>query len=110
MSNNEFDWDKYFAESSWNDIRENSPFLNTQRLPSLVNQKAELVYLSSIDLCCSISDTDSLDNAILHVKSVFQSALKSKNYYKAAIASSDFDTIKNMLSNIGIKNTDIIYC
>ena len=37
MSNNEFDWDKYFAESNWNDIRENSPFLNMQSLPSLVN-------------------------------------------------------------------------
>ena len=110
MSNNEFDWDKYFAESSWNDIRENSPFLNTQRLPSLVNENSGLVYLSSIDLYFSISDVDGLINAISCVKSVLKNSLESKNYYKAAVATSDFYTIKNMLSNIGIKNTDIIYC
>lgn len=108
MSNNEFDWDKYFAESNWNGIRENSPFLNMQSLPSLVNQKAGLVYLSSIDSCFSMLDAGSSDNAIPCVKSVFQSALESNNYYKAAIASSDFYTMKNMLSDIGIHNTDII--
>lgn len=108
MSNNEFDLDKYFAESSWNDIRENSPFLNMQRHPSLINKNAGLVYLSSIDLCFSISDVDGLIGAISCVKSVLKKSLESKNYYKAAVATSDFYTIKNILSDIDIKNTDII--
>jgi hypothetical protein len=75
-----FNWDKYFASATWNEIREKSPFLDGQRLPSIVHQEAELVYLSSLDLDFSLSDVDGLKSIIGDVKSTLQRSLESKNY------------------------------
>lgn len=100
MSDNKFDWDGYFLKAQWNDIYNNSPILNGQRLPSLINREAELVYLSSQDLGFSILDNEGLASIIPEVKSSFKRALENKSYYKAAVAESDFNTIKNLLADL----------
>jgi hypothetical protein len=101
MPTSDFNWDKYFASATWNEIREKSPFLDGQRLPSIVHQEAELVYLSSLDLDFSLSDVDGLKSIIGDIKSTLQRSLESKNYYKAAVASSDLEIISNLLAEQG---------
>lgn len=104
MTGKSFNWDKYFSTSKWDDIRKNSPFFDGQRLPSLVNNDADLVYLSSLDLDFSLSNSAELESALVDVKLIFKRSLKSRNYYKAAIAETDFNFIKNILSNLGTQN------
>ncbi|MBL1352948.1 MAG: hypothetical protein COA61_006405 [Zetaproteobacteria bacterium] len=106
MSTTRFNWDKYFADAKWNDIYKNSPFFNYQRLPSLIHEKEGLIYLSSVDLAFSISHANNLNDIMPDIKLVFKNALQSKDYYKAAIASSDFYAIKNILSSQGMNNCD----
>lgn len=102
-----FDWDKYFANAKWDDIRENSPIFYGQRLPSLIHQEVGLVYLSSVDLDFSLSDVDGLESIILDVKSVLRRSLESSNYYKAAVASADLVIVENLLSNLCVQNAEL---
>jgi len=106
MSTSRFNWDKHFADAKWNDIYMNSPFFDGQRLPSLIHEGKGLIYLSSVDLDFSISDINNLNDVMEDIKSVFENALKLKNYYKAAIASADFYAIQNILSSQGVQNFD----
>ncbi|WLQ14344.1 hypothetical protein O5O45_00115 [Hahella aquimaris] len=108
MTNKNLDWDKYFANAKWNEICEKSPFFDMQRPPSLVHQEAGLVYLSSLDLDFSLSDGDALKSVITDVQSVLQRSLESKNYYKAAVASTDLAIISNLLSELGIQTSGLI--
>ena len=98
MSKADFNWDKYFASATWNEIREKSPFLDGQRLPSIVHQEVQLVYLSSLDLDFSLSDVDGLKSVIGDIKSTLQRSWESKNYYKVAVASADLEIISNLLA------------
>lgn len=82
MPTSSFDWDKHFSDSTWNDIQMNSPFFNCQRLPSLINKKEGLIYISSLDLAYSLSDANDMESALPRVKTVFERALETKNYYK----------------------------
>jgi hypothetical protein len=106
MSDNKFNWDKYFSKAQWNDIYHNSPVFEGQRLPSIINRDAELVYLSSQDLGFSILDKEGLASVLSSVKASFRKALESKSYYKAAIAESDFNTIKNLLLDLDVQTKE----
>ena len=103
-----FDWDKHFSESKWSEIRENSPFLVDKRLPTLFNHEHGLVYLSSLDVDCSLSDRDCLESSLSDVKSVFQEAVQSKKYFKAAMAVTDFEVLKEQLINLGFKCSELL--
>lgn len=99
MAAENFDWDKYFSNAKWDDIREKSPFFDGQRSPSLLLEDVGLVYLSSLDVGFSISDIVGLKSVTSDVKSVFKQSIESKNYYKAAVANTDLEIIDNLLNN-----------
>lgn len=108
MSKANFNWDKYFASAKWNEVREKSPFFDGQKLPSIVHQEADLVYLSSLDLDFSLSDVEGLKSIIGDIKSTLQRSLESNNYYKAAVASTDLEIISNLLAEQGDESIDFI--
>lgn len=100
MATEYFNWDKYFSNAKWDDIRENSPFFDGQKLPSLLLTDVGFVYLSSLDEGFSISDTEGLKCVTSDVKSVLKLSIESKNYYKAAVANTDLEIIDSLLDNL----------
>jgi len=106
MSDNKFNWDKYFLNAKWNDIYDNAPIFEGRRLPSIINRDAELVYLSSQDLGFSTLDKEGLASIISSVKNSFKQAVESKSYYKAATAKSDFETIINLLHDLDVRTSE----
>ncbi|WP_144244283.1 hypothetical protein [Nitrincola sp. A-D6] len=85
-----------------------NPIFYGQRLPSIVHQGAGLVYLSSLNLDFSLTDVVGLKNVILDIKLTLQHFSESKNYYKAAVASTDLEIISNLLSEQSCESPDLI--
>jgi hypothetical protein len=103
-----FNWDKYYSTASWSEVRENSSLLLSERLPSIIHEKQQLAYFSSIDLDCSLNDQKSLESYLGSIKEVFQREVESKNYYKAACAESDFHQAQDILVNLGFPSNDTL--
>lgn len=103
-----FNWDKFYSTAKWDEIRQNSPLLSSERLPSLINKDQEIAYFSSIDLDCSLNDKNGLETFLELIKQAFLRALKSNYYYKAACAESDFYTAQSLLTTLGFPNDDAL--
>ncbi|MGL5037387.1 MAG: hypothetical protein ACRC6F_06570 [Aeromonas sp.] len=104
----QFDWDGFFSKSSWDDIRSESPLLNTKRLPSLVLHENGIVYVSSLDLDARIDDIQALRCYMNAVKSIFNSENKlngrARSNFKIAVAESDFYMLEQILDRQGEAN------
>lgn len=101
MINDQINWDKRFSKLTWNEVYENSPFFDGQRLPTLFSSDGNSIYISSLDLALSTENVDELVEGLETVKSIFDMAKRTNGYYKMAMAQSDFEAVKGLLSKIG---------
>lgn len=102
MAGKEFNWDKHFSKLTWNEVRENSPVFDGQRLPSLFSPDNTRIYVSSLDLEFATDDVRELAGALEDIKATFDMAKRSNGYYKMAMAKSDFSTVQGLLSKLGV--------
>lgn len=89
-----FDIDKYYREASFEEIFQSSPFFNNKRRPSLINEENDFIYLSTLDVICKLSDEEGLQLSINKVKSYFERRLKQKDYYCAAMAKAEIESME----------------
>lgn len=103
-----FNWEQFYSTSKWVDIRDNCPLLTNERPPTLINKQKAIAYFSSVDFDCSLVDHKELHLLLALIKNTFSAAVKSKNYYKAACAESDFHTIQQNLVELGFPSDETL--
>lgn len=92
--------EKHFANMTWDEVYENSPFFHGQRLPTLFSPDGSTIYISSTDFNYSTTDPAKLSQALEDIKSIFDSAKQSDKYYKTAMAESDIIAVQGLLSKL----------
>jgi predicted Ser/Thr protein kinase len=116
MSQKTFDWDKFFSEASFNEIRNLSPDLRSRRLPSSYSPDKKFFYLSSVDDYVETNNQEQIRQQLVPVKNAYIRATRSgcfsysnyMNYANAYIACKDLITLCNLLNDCN-DNSDEIF-
>lgn len=101
MSNKCFNWDRYFAEASFKDIRKMSPDLSSRRLPSAFSPDRKFLYLSSQDIDVQTNDPGQLKVALASIKISYAMANRAGqiDHRKAYVARTDCIAVCDLLTN-----------
>jgi hypothetical protein len=98
VQHNSFDWDRYFAHASFEQIRALSPDLSCRRPPSVYNPDRSLLYLASLDVDVPTADPEQLRIALDQVVSSYFDKVTAGSDSGKAIARTDFLELCNLLA------------
>lgn len=97
-----FEWDTYFENSSYNEVRKNSPMLGYRRHPTTFSPDGDLLYLTSMDLDVNTEDAEELDNILKDLADGYRTAVEIKNSnYRIYAYSFDFELVCGLLDSLG---------
>ena len=101
MRKPEFDWDAYFKNISFAEVRENSPSLRSNRLPSIYSPDHSLFYVSSQDVEVDTNDIHKLASILEILKQAHYFKKRDKEYYRLGVIIDEIREIAHMMYSIG---------